>query len=448
MMARLELADVTQRFEQRFARSLAKRQEIARYIPGGYSRHPLTFGPHALYVARGSGASIETIDGVRLTDLHNNFSATICGHDHPAIREAVARALVDGFSFGNPMPHEGELARLLCERLPAVERIIFSCSASEAALAALRIARANTGRNRIAKFEGGYHGVADDYMLSLHPFPELFPGPPEQPVAVPNSAGVPRHVRDNVVVLPQNDLDACARILRAEAHDLACVVMELQAGAGGVIVLEREFVAGMRELTSELGILLVLDETITLRAGYHGMQGIYGVTPDLTILGKTIGGGMPIGAIGGRATLFEMGEAGFVYHSGTHHGHPLATAAGAACLGVLDEAAFARLYAMGQRIKRELNEWCAAHGHPFVIYGLGSHLGYEFCDRPGRVYRSCRDILRYSNEERMQLFAFEMTNRGYFPMYRGQIALSLAMNDADVAGFVTTAREVIDAIMA
>jgi len=445
-MASLNLADVTARFEETFALSLAKRQELARYIPGGYSRHPLTFGPHALYVAGGSGAYVDTIDGPRLLDFHNNFSASICGHDHPAIRAALSEALARGFSFGNPMPHEGGLARMLCERLPSVERVIFTCSASEAGIAAMRIARANTGRNRIAKMEGGYHGVADDYMMSMHPFPELFPGPATQPLAVPNSAGIPRHVQDNVVILPQNDLDACARILRAQAHDIACVVMELQAGAGGVIVLERAFVDGMRALTQELGILLVIDETITFRAGYRGMQGIYQVTPDLTILGKTIGGGMPIGAIGGRAALFELGEAGFVYHSGTHHGHPLATAAGAACLTLLDEAAYARLEAMGLRIKRELNSWCAEHDYPFVIYGIGSHLGYEFCDKPGREYRSCRDILRYSNEERMRLFAFEMTNRGVFPMYRGQIALSTAMSNDDITVFIETAKRVMEAM--
>lgn len=446
-MARLELGDVVARFENTFANSLARRRETANFIPGGYSRHPLTFGPHALYVERGSGAYVETIDGVKLCDFHNNFSATICGHDHPAIREAVIAAAANGFSFGNPMPIEGELAKLICARLPSLERIIFSCSASEAALAALRIARANTGRNRIAKFEGGYHGVADDYMLSLHPFPELFPGPANQPVAVPNSAGIPRHVRDNVVVLPQNDLEACTRILTAEGHDLACVVMELQAGAGGVIMLDRAFVAGIREVTRELGILLVIDETITFRAGYHGMQGIYDVTPDLTILGKTIGGGMPIGAVGGRADLFEMGENGFVYHSGTHHGHPLAAAAGIACLNVLDESAYLKLDTMAQRIKTNLNSWCAERGHPFVVYGIGSHLGYEFCDKPGRQYRSCRDILRYSNEERMQVFAFEMTNRGYFPMYRGQIALSLGMDLQEIDGFVGEAMDVIQGVM-
>lgn len=442
-MSRLDLATVLGRFERRFPQSLARRRELARYIPGGYSRHPLTFGPHALYVSGGAGAHVDTVDGHRLLDFHNNFSASICGHNHPAIRAALVEAAAHGFSFGNPMPHEGELARMLCERIASVERVVFTSSASEACIAAMRIARANTGRDRIAKFEGGYHGVADDVLLSLHPFPELMPGPASQPLAVPNSAGIPRHVRDNVVVLPQNDLAACTRILRAQAHHVAAVIVELQTGAGGVVVMDPAFCRGLEALVRELGILLIVDETITLRADYRGLQGRYGLAPDLTVCGKIIGGGLPIGAVGGRAPLFELGEAGYVYHSGTHHGHPLATAAGAACLRLLDEAAYARLEAMGERIKRELNDWCAHHGHPFVVYGLGSHLGYEFCDRPGREYRSCRDILRYSNEERMQLFALEMTLRGVFPMYRGQIALSLAMKDEDITTFIDTARAVM-----
>jgi len=442
-MARLTFDQVLARFETRFARSLELRRQLGRYIPGGYSRHPLTFGPHALYVERGSGPWIETVDGHRLLDCHNNFSASICGHDHPVIRAALVEVMGRGYSFGNPMPHEGELAALLCQRLPGVERVVFTCSASEACIAAMRIARANTGRDRIAKFEGGYHGVADDVLFSLHPFPELLPGPPAQPRAVPNSAGLPRHAQDSTVILPQNDLAACTRILRAHAHELAAVIIELQAGAGGVVVQEPDFCRGLAALAAELGILLVIDETITLRAGYHGLQGRYGLRGDLTIMGKIIGGGLPIGAVGGRAELFELGEAGYVYHSGTHHGHPLATAAGAACLRLLDEAAYARLEAMGQRIKDELNAFAAEHDHPFVIYGLGSHLGYEFCDVPGRRYRSCRDILRYSNEERMKLFAWEMTNRGVFPMYRGQIALSTAMGDEEVGLFIGTAQEVI-----
>ena len=339
------------------------------------------------------------------------------------------------------------LAKIICERIAAAERVIFSCSASESCLSAVRIARANTGKSKIAKFEGGYHGLGDEFMMSLHPFAEMFPGPSSHPIAVPNTAGIPTYTRENVIILPQNDLDSCERLLKDNAHDTACVIMELQTGAGGVIVLEKDFVHGIREITRDLGILMIIDETVTLRAGYHGMQGLYGVEPDLVVMGKMIGGGLPIGAVAGKGTYFQMGETGMVYHSGTHHGHPLAVIAGIACMEAMDEASYDRLNRNGARIRNELSEWAAEKDYPFIIYGVGSHIGYEFADRPGRVYRSCRDILNHSNETHMQTFAFEMVNRGVFAMDRGLITLSEPMTDNDIDTFIDTAKEVVEAIL-
>jgi glutamate-1-semialdehyde 2,1-aminomutase len=442
-MATVTLETASEQFAARFAASGELSRSGGRHIPGGYSRNSLTFGPHAIYVERGDGAFIHTAEGLRLLDFHNNFSCNIAGHDHPHVRKALLDLVQRGYSFGNPMRHEHRLAEMLCERVASVERVIFSCSASESCLSAIRIARANTGKDKVAKFEGGYHGLGDDFMLSLHPFRELFPGPANNPIAVPNTAGIPRHVRENVVVLPQNDLESCGRILRARAAEIACVIMELQTGAGGVITLERDFVQGIRELTHELGIVMIIDETITLRAGYHGMQGLYEVQPDLTVFGKMIGGGVPIGAVGGRAEYFRIAEEGMVYHSGTHHGHPLATAAGIATLEVMDQGAYAKLNTQADRIRKELGAWATAKGYPFIVYGVGSHLGYEITDGSARTYRSCRDMIRRSVEPKMQTFAFEMANRGVFPMYRGQIALSQPMTDDDIETFIGTAQSVL-----
>ena len=449
-MTRLTLEQVSATFTEKFLLSGQLGKASSQYIPGGYSRNSLTFGPHAIFVESGDGQYINTVEGHRLLDFHNNFSCSITGHNHPRIREALEELVPKGFSFGNPMSHECELAQILCERIEAVEKVIFSCSASESCLSAIRIARANTGRNKIAKFEGGYHGIGDEFMMSLHPIIApgmMFPGPETNPIPVANTAGIPKHTQENVVVLPQNDLDSCERILRANASDTAGLIMELQTGAGGVVVLEQEFVQGIREITQELGILMIIDETVTLCADYHGMQGLYGVTPDLVVLGKAIGGGMPIGAVAGRARYFEMGDQGMVYHSGTHHGHPIATIAGIACLEVMDEQAYARLNAYGKRIKDELTQWASDTDHPFFIYGVGSHLGYEITGA-GHAPRSCRDILQYSNEDHMQIFAFEMANRGVFPMYRGQITLSEPMVDADIDMFIKTTKDIVTEIFA
>jgi len=442
----LTLDRAIETFKEKFRVSGKIREEGSKYIPGGYSRHSLTYGPHAIYVDRGEGQYLYTADGHQLLDFHNNFTTGILGHNHPKIKEALMELIPMGFCFGNPMKHEYRLAQMLCERIEAVERVIFSCSASESCLSAIRIARANTGKDKIAKLEGGYHGLGDDFMLSLHPFPEAVPGPPSRPISIPSTAGIPQHTRENVVILPQNDLNSCERILKDNAGDLACVILELQSGAGGLIVLDKEFVRGIRQLTLELGILLIFDETITLRINFGGLQKSYEVKPDLVVMGKIIGGGLPIGAVAGQEKYFRMGETGKVYHSGTHHGHPLATKAGIACLEVMNEATYDRLNKYGDRIKIELNTWTKEKNYSFIVHGEGSFLGYEFADKPGREYKSCRDILRYSNEEQMQIFAFEMVNRGIFPMYRGQLTISEPMTGDDIEIFINNAKEIIEAI--
>lgn len=446
-MPKLTLEDCTARFEDKFRKSGELCQLGSKFIPGGYSRHSLTYGPHTIFVEHGEGKYIYTVDGRRLFDCHNNFSCSVTGHNHPDISRALHEQVDKGFSFGNPMPHEHRLAEILCERIEAVERVIFSCSASESCLSAIRIARANTGKNKIAKFEGGYHGLGDDFMLSLHPFTELFPGPANNPIAVPNTAGIPAHTRENVVVLPQNDLQSCQRILQANARDVACVIMELQTSAGGCIVLEKDFVKGIRELTQKLGIIMIIDETVTLRTHYHGLQGEYDVVPDLVVMGKIIGGGLPIGAVGGREKYFRMGEAGQIYHSGTHHGHPLATIAGIACMEIMDEATCDRLNAYGERVMTTLTNWAKERDYPFVVYGNGAHFGYEFTDQPGRTYKSCRELLTCSNESRMSTFAIEMANRDIFPMYRGLVALSTPMNDEDIDVFIQTSKDIVEGIL-
>jgi glutamate-1-semialdehyde 2,1-aminomutase len=442
----LTLGSVVERFQEKFGVSAKKSAAASSHIPGGYSRSSLTFGPHAIYVERGDRQYIDTVDGHRLLDFHNNFSCSVLGHNHPRIREAILDLVPRGFSFGNPMEHEHQLAKMLCERIASVERVIFSCSSSEACLSAARIARANTGKNKIAKFEGGYHGLGDLFVFSIHPVPTLLAGPATRPKPVPNTAGLSAASHDDVVMLPQNDLEACRRILADTAGDVAAVILELQCGAGGVIQLEQTFVQGLREITRELDILMIVDETITLRAAYHGMQSLYDVKPDLTVMGKIIGGGLPLGAVGGRTDLFRMNEAGDVFHSGTHHGHPLSTKAGIACLEVMNEGTYDRLNSLGNVIQTELNQWARKNRYPFSVNGVGSHLGYEISDQPGRVYKSCRDILAYSNEEHMQIFAFEMANRGIFPMYRGQIALSEPMTISDAQEFIRLSKEIIEAL--
>lgn len=443
-MPNLTLDSVLRTFAQRFSTSAEYTRETRARIPGGYSRSSFNFGPHAVFVESGEGAHIQTVDGHRLLDLNNNFTVNVLGHDHPTIRDALLQASSTGISFGNPGRLEGRLADILIERVPSVEKVQFSCSATESCMSAIRVARGYTGRTRYAKFEGGYHGFSDALYISSHTEPDDDCGSDTDPLPVPDSGGIPSSELENAVILPQNDWTSCERILRVNSNDLACVILELQSGAGGLVTLDREFVERLRVLTTELRIILIFDETVSLRAGYHGAQGAYGVTPDLTVMGKMIGGGLPLGALGGSAELMDVLETGVVSISGTHHGHKLALAAGIACMETMDQAAFERLNACAARVTSEVNDWADARHIPFHIYGGGfSHLAYGYFNGSNREVRNHRDYWRVVDGERTQTISLELANRGIFPVHRGEFSLSLPMTDEDISEIVETFTSIV-----
>jgi len=439
----LDQAQCLKNFSDAFALSKEKTHEGENLIPGGFSRRTFAYGPHAIFVERAEGQYIHTVDGRKLLDLNNNFTTNVLGHNHPAIIAAMQAVMEEGFSFGNPIHHELDLAQLLCERIASVEQVKFFCSASEACIGAIRIARGFTGRNKVAKFEGGYHGFGDDLAISAHPGQDGSEGTDERPNAVPDSAGIPAYKSENIVVLVQNDFDACRKILTEHADQLACVIVELQSGAGGSVELEREFVTQLRALTKTLGILLIVDETMSLRAAVGGLQSIHQVTPDLTVMGKMIGGGLPIGAVGGSREVFSVLRDDRVALSGTHHGHPLACAAGLACLQTMDEAAYRRLNGMADRIKTELNGWASSAGYPFIVFGGFSIMGYAFTKELGQRITCHRDYWYKSDTTRMNCYALEMAVRGYYPVHRGQLGLTLPMTDEDITGYIETSKDVI-----
>ncbi|MEG0635913.1 Glutamate-1-semialdehyde 2,1-aminomutase [compost metagenome] len=440
---KLDYQQSIKNFSEAFYRSKAETTKGKDVIPGGFSRRTFAFGPHAIFVEKGEKQYIHTIDGRKLLDLNNNFSTNVLGHNHPDIIKAIVDMLPNGFSFGNPSDHELELAKLICDRIESIEQVKFSCSASESCLSAVRIARGYTGRRKIAKFEGGYHGFTDDLAISAHPNPDNFPGPDFNPKALPDSDGIPNHVSDNVIVLIQNNFEACEKILRGNSEDIACVIMELQACAGGIIELDKTFVQKIRALTKELGILLIVDETVTLRAAYNGLQSVYEIKPDLTVLGKMIGGGLPIGAVGGSREVFQVLENNQVMISGTHHGHPLACAAGIACMKAMDQKAYAKLNEMAYKIKTELNTWAAEHRYPFSIFGSFSVFAFAFTHALGQTITTHRDYWHKIDDNNMGIYALEMATRGYFPVHRGQVGLTLPMTEDDVVGYIETTKEVV-----
>src|SRR5438270_913094 len=259
------------------SRALHERAE--RAMPGGTTRTTTYFDPYPLYLDRGEGCRIWDVDGTERLDMLGNYTALILGHAHPKVVEAIHRQAERGTAFAAANPIEVELAELLGERVPSLDLVRFCNSGTEATMFAMRLARAFTGRPKIARIEGGYHGTHDQAEVSTHPDPAAA-GPPDRPTAQPDSIGTPSWALEQTVVLPFNDADAAERILREEGDGVAAVILEPIIGAGGVIAATPEFLSRLRELTRELGMLLIFDEVISLRVAPGGAQQLYGVTSD------------------------------------------------------------------------------------------------------------------------------------------------------------------------
>jgi glutamate-1-semialdehyde 2,1-aminomutase len=293
---------------------------------------------------RGSGAYVFDRDARRYVDYVCAFGPLILGHAHPAVVAAIEETARAGGPFGLTVELEIRLASQIREAMPSVEKLRFVSSGTEAAMSALRVARAATGRDLVLKFDGGYHGHSDGLLAKA--------GSGVATLALPGSAGVPKAVAGQTLVVPYNDLGAVERAFAAHSGRIAAVIVEPVAANMGVVPPAPGFLAGLRDLTRAAGALLVFDEVITgFRVARGGAQGLFGITPDLTLLGKIIGGGLPIGAFGGRADLMDLvAPSGPVYQAGTLSGHPLAMAAGSATLALLDDALYARIDELSRRL--------------------------------------------------------------------------------------------------
>lgn len=291
-------------------------------------------GGGAVFVQRGSGARVFDVDGRELIDLIGSWGAAIVGHAHPQVVEAVERAVRDGLGFGATHPSEIELAEIVCGAMPSLQRIRFVCSGTEACMSALRVARAATGRRLVLKFAGGYHGHADAMLVAAGSGAATF--------GVPTSAGVDPSVAEGTLVARYNDLDDVERLFAEHGENVAAAIVEPIAGNMGMIEGDREFLAGLRARCDEFGSLLIFDEVMSgFRTQWGGVQDEIGVTPDLTCLGKVIGGGLPVAAYGGRADLMDrLAPVGDVYQAGTLAGNPIAMSAGIATLRLCQEDGF------------------------------------------------------------------------------------------------------------
>jgi glutamate-1-semialdehyde 2,1-aminomutase len=417
-------------------------------LPGGNTRTTVFMKPYPIYAARGEGCRVWDVDGNEFIDCINNFTSLIHGHAHPSLIEAATRQLSVGSAFGLPTESEIDLAELLVSRLPSVEQVRFANSGTEAVMMALKAARAFTGRPKIAKCEGAYHGSYDYAEVSLDPSPDAWGR--NAPVSVAYAKGTPDNVLADVVTIPFNDTEAAVSLIREHGSELACVLVDPMPNRAGLAPADKAYLNALREITREVGALLVFDEVITFRLGYSGAQGLWGIDPDLTTLGKIMGGGFPVGAIAGRKEVMSVFDPRSgkpaLPHGGTFSANPVTMRAGLAAMQLLDEAAFTRLNVIGEAVREGINEAFRRNGVPGGTVGLGSLLKIHFADRPIRDYRSA--YMTEQETKRQAVFNLGLLNRGVLAASYGLMALSTPMTDADVDTIVAAASDALAEVSA
>jgi len=425
------LAEVQARYTARTPRSAALYARATESFPGGDTRTGTFFLPYPPFMARGEGARLWDVDGNAYLDCLGNFTSLIHGHAHPHITAAIAAQAARGTAFPFPGEPALQLAEEIRRRVPSMERLRFCNSGTEAVMGAIRAARAFTGRSKVLKMEGGYHGSADVAQVSVNAGVDAAP----YPQGKGQGPGVPDGVVGDVLVTPYNDLATLERTVRAHAHELAAVIIEPHLTAAGVIPAEPAFLAGARAVTSACGVPLIFDEIITLRLARGGAQAVYGITPDLTTIAKIIGGGLPVGAFGGRADVmatFDPRTRGTVSHSGTFNGNAVTMAAGLAALELLTDDAQAHLDALGSAMRRGMQGALDAAGVPACVTGSGSLAHVHFCRGPVRDYREAQR----GDGERTRLFHLALLERGVVCASRGMFAASTVMTMGDIDALV------------
>jgi glutamate-1-semialdehyde 2,1-aminomutase len=398
-------------------------------MPGGVSSPVRAFGAVGgtpRFAARGEGAYVEDADGRRYLDLVGSWGPLILGHAHPEVVEAIVRAARDGTSFGAPTEAESELAERIIAAMPAVEQVRLTSSGTEAAMSAIRLARAATGRDAIVKMAGCYHGHADALLASA--------GSGVLTHGIPGSPGIPRQASADTFVVPFNDADALAKVVANEA--VAAVILEPIPGNMGVVPPDDGYLEAVRAITAQHGVLLVFDEVMTgFRVGYGGAQDRFGVAPDLTVLGKIVGGGMPLAAYGGRLDLMQrIAPAGDVYQAGTLSGNPVCVAAGIATLDILRrEDPYPRLEQLGRRLEDGLR----SRMDNVTVQRAGSMLTVFFT---GSSVRDLEDAKRCDTAAFARWFHHALDSGVWWPPSQFEAAfLNTAMTDADIDRLIDVA---------
>ncbi|HUV05784.1 MAG TPA: glutamate-1-semialdehyde 2,1-aminomutase [Armatimonadota bacterium] len=418
-------------------------EEAQRYIPGGVNSPVRAFkavGGGPLFIDRGRGSHIWDADGNKFIDYVGSWGPLILGHAHPLVVRAIEKAAARGTSFGATTEAEIELAKMIVDAVASVEMVRLVSSGTEAVMSAIRLARGYTGRDKIVKFEGGYHGHSDALLAKAGSGVATF--------GIPDSAGVPATMTADTLVLPYNDIDAVRTLFKAMGPEIACVVIEPVAGNMGVVIPKPGYLADLRELTHKYGIVLIFDEVITgFRLSYGGAQKLYGVIPDMTTLGKIIGGGLPLGAYGGRCEIMEqVAPVGPVYQAGTLSGNPVAVAAGIETLRILrDRNPYAGLEAKTARLGDALASAAETSGIDLEVNQIGSMMTAFFTREAVDDYATAKT----SDTRKYAAFFRAMLEQGIYlaPSQFEAAFVSTAHTDEDIYHTVEAAEKALALIV-
>lgn len=416
------------------ARLFERAQQV---LPGGVSRNTVLRKPHPAYAARGEGCRLTDLDGVTRIDFSNNMASLIHGHAYPPIVEAVTRQVQNGTAFMMATEAEVAFAEHLCARSPGFEKVRFMNSGTEAIMVSIKAARAFTGRPRIAKVEGAYHGGYDYAEVSQTPNPDTW-GSIDRPNNVPVVHGTPESALDDVVIIPFNDVERALAILDRHADDLAGILLDLMPHRVGLNPVEPEFLQALRDWTRKNGSLLLLDEVITFRSTYGGLQQRFGVEADLTAMGKMIGGGFPVGAVAGRADVMDlMNPSGDNYlfpHSGTFSANPISMAAGHAAMQDFDEPAVERLNALTDRARAGITEAARTTGARACVTGGGSILRVHMKDEPPRNFREA--FLSPEENVRLKTMLDHLFDAGFVMINTCTAMMSTPMTETEIDALI------------
>jgi len=420
-------------YKEKFPISKERHEQLINYIPGGATRSLSYFKPYPIHIDYGQGAYVYTHEGHKLLDVTNAYGAIVHGHGDPDIVKAVQDGIAKGSQYSTPTNGQYKLAKLLCEKIPGFEKIRFVNSGTEATLFALRTARAYTGKDKILKMTGGFHGTHDCVAAST-----------KKNVI---TAGIPSGMTEDVLEVPFNDFEALESVVKENAAELAVVIMEPFLGAGGVVLPKPGYLEHVRKVTSDHNVLLFFDEIFSYRVNTGGCQKLYGVTPDLTTVGKVVGGGLPIGVFGGKKDVMNIfcheNTDTPLYHSGTFNGYETVMQAGYAALSKYDEAAVTYVNNLGDQFHKGLVESFKANGLNIQSNQIGSLLNLHFVNEP---ITTAEQVLK-SEEQLHTLMHLSLLNKGVFTIPRGLFILSTVITPREIDDLVNKIDETLKELL-